>query len=149
MNQTPNAQRPLLLAFLLGSMMTLVMGWLVVRMENSLLNQGTTGFEGVGGFIVIALSLLVACVVGVLMWVNSDSSDVEHSLQWSRLRTKGSMLYFFMVYLVGFSLGPTMLRGQTSLILLVITIIAITAMGIFLFTGQTDQAKHYTSAEEE
>ena len=149
MNQTPNAQRPLLLAFLLGGVITLLMGMLVLRMENRMLIQGTTGFEGGGGLLVLALSMLAACVVGVLFWVNSASSETDRSLQWRRLYTKGSALYFFIVFLIGFRFGPSILSGNASVLLMVVILVVLAGLGVFFFAGERPVAKSYVAPEEE
>ena len=149
MNQTPNAQRPLLLAFLLGGVITLLMGMLVLRMENRMLNQGTTGFEGGGGLLVLALSMLAVCVVGVLFWVNSASSETDRSLQWRRLYTKGSALYFFIVFLIGFRFGPAILSGNASVLLMVVMLVVLAGLGVFFFAGERPIAKSFAAPEEE
>jgi len=67
MNQSTKQQRPLAIAFVLGMLLTLFMGLMVLRMETAMLETGRTGFEGVGGLLVLLVTLLAALVAGAVV----------------------------------------------------------------------------------
>ena len=80
MNQSAKSQRPVAIAFVLGALLTLFMGLMVLRMETAMLETGRTGFEGVGGLLMLSVTLLAALVAAAVVWAAvARESDAELS----------------------------------------------------------------------
>jgi hypothetical protein len=106
MNQSTKQQRPFAIAFVLGMLLTLFMGLMVLRMETAMLETGRTGFEGVGGLLVLLVTLLAALVAGAVVWAMPSIQQQERHVQWSRLFSLKAMVYFGLLFFVGFQIGP-------------------------------------------
>ena len=114
MNQSTKQQRPLAIAFVLGMLLTLFMGLMVLRMETAMLETGRTGFEGVGGLLVLLVTLLAALVAGAVVWAMPSIQQQERRVQWSRLFSLKALVYYGLLFFVGFQIGPVVVLGDIS-----------------------------------
>jgi len=114
MNQSTKQKRPLAIAFVLGMLLTLFMGLMVLRMETAMLETGRTGFEGVGGLLVLLVTLLAALVAGAVVWAMPSIQQQERRVQWSRLFSLKALVYYGLLFFVGFQIGPVVVLGDIS-----------------------------------
>jgi len=114
MNQSTKQKRPLAIAFVLGMLLTLSMGLMVLRMETAMLETGRTGFEGVGGLLVLLVTLLAALVAGAVVWAMPSIQQQERRVQWSRLFSLKALVYYGLLFFVGFQIGPVVVLGDIS-----------------------------------
>jgi len=114
MNQSTKQKRPLAIAFVLGMLLTLSMGLMVLRMETAMLETGRTGFEGVGGLLVLLVTLLAALVAGAVVWAMPSIQQQERRVQWSRLFLFKALVYYGLLFFVGFQIGPVVVLGDIS-----------------------------------
>ena len=114
MNQSTKSQRPVAIAFVLGALLTLFMGLMVLRMETAMLETGRTGFEGVGGLLMLSVTLLAALVAGAVVWAMPTLQQEERRVQWSRLFSLKALVYFGLLFFVGFQIGPVVVLGDIS-----------------------------------
>jgi hypothetical protein len=149
MNQSTKQQRPLAIAFVLGMLLTLFMGLMVLRMETAMLETGRTGFEGVGGLLVLLVTLLAALVAGAVVWAMPSIQQQERRVQWSRLFSLKALVYFGLLFFVGFQIGPGVVLGDVSANKMLFMLFVMAGLNIIFFAGPISEVEKAYSNEEE
>jgi len=149
MNQSTKQQRPLAIAFVLGMLLTLFMGLMVLRMETAMLETGRTGFEGVGGLLVLLVTLLAALVAGAVVWAMPSIQQQERCVQWSRLFSLKALVYFGLLFFVGFQIGPGVVLGDVSAGEVLFMLFVMAGLSVVFFAGPMGEVEKTYSHEEE
>jgi hypothetical protein len=148
MNQSTKSQRPVAIAFVLGALLTLFMGLMVLRMETAMLETGRTGFEGVGGLLVLSVTLLAALVAGTVVWAMPSIQQQERRVQWSRLFSLKALVYFGLLFFVGFQIGPGVVLGDVRAGEVLFMLFVMAGLSVVFFTGPMGQEKAYGFEDE-
>jgi hypothetical protein len=148
MNQSTKSQRPVAIAFVLGALLTLFMGLMVLRMETAMLETGRTGFEGVGGLLVLSVTLLAALVAGTIVWAMPSIQQQERRVQWSRLFSLKALVYFGLLFFVGFQIGPGVVLGDVRAGEVLFMLFVMAGLSVVFFTGPMGQEKAYGFEDE-
>ena len=148
MNQSTKTQRPVAIAFVLGLVLTLFMGLMVLRMETAMLETGRTGFEGVGGMLVLLVALLAALVAGAVVWAMPSIQQQERRVQWSHLFSLRALLYFGLLFYVGFQIGPGVVLGDVSAGEVLFMLFVMAGLSVVFFGGTMGLEKAYGFEDE-
>jgi hypothetical protein len=148
MNQSTKSQRPVAIAFVLGIVLTLLLGLMVLRMETAMLETGRTGFEGVGGLLVLSVTLLAALVAGALLWAMPSIQQQERSVQWMRLFSLKALAYFGLLFFIGFRLGPGVVAGDVKGGEVLFMLFVMAGLSVLFFSGPVDLEKAYGFEDE-
>ena len=148
MNQSTKSQRPVAIAFVLGIVLTLLLGLMVLRMETAMLETGRTGFEGVGGLLVLSVTLLAALVAGAVVWAMPTLQQQERRVQWSRLFSLKALVYFGLLFFVGFQIGPGVVLGDVSAGEVLFMLFLMAGLSVVFFAGPMGQEKAYGFEDE-
>jgi hypothetical protein len=148
MNQSTKSQRPVAIAFLLGALLTLFMGLMVLRMETAMLETGRTGFEGVGGLLMLSVTLLAALVAGAFVWAMPTLQQQERRVQWSRLFSLRALMYFGLLFFVGFQIGPGVVLGDVSAGEVLFMLFVMAGLSVVFFSGPMGLEKAYGFEDE-
>ena len=148
MNQSTKTQRPVAIAFVLGLVLTLFMGLMVLRMETAMLETGRTGFEGVGGMLVLSVALLAALVAGAVVWAMPSIQQQERRVQWSQLFSLRALVYFGLLFYVGFQFGPGVVLGDVSAGEVLFMLFVMAGLSVVFFGGPMGLEKAYDLGEE-
>jgi len=143
MNQSTKSQRPVAIAFVLGALLTLFMGLMVMRMEPAMLATGRTGFEGVGGLLMLSVTLLAALVAGAVVWAMPSIQQQERRVQWSRLFSLRALVYFGLLFFVGFQIGPGVVLGDVRAGEVLFMLVVMAGLSVVFFAGPMGLAKAY------
>jgi len=125
------------------------MGLMVLRMETAMLETGRTGFEGVGGLLVLLVTLLAALVAGAVVWAMPSIQQQERRVQWSRLFSPKALVYFGLLFFVGFQIGPVVVLGDISSGELLFILFAMAGLSVVFFSGPMGEVEKAYSNEEE
>ena len=148
MNQSTKTQRPVAIAFVLGVVLTLFMGLMVLRMETAMLETGRTGFEGVGGMLVLSVALLAALVAGAVVWAMPSIQQQERRVQWSQLFSLRALVYFGLLFYVGFQIGPGVVLGDVSAGEVLFMLFVMAGLSVVFFGGPMGLEKAYDLEQE-
>ena len=148
MNQSTKTQRPVAIAFVLGVVLTLFMGLMVLRMETAMLETGRTGFEGVGGMLVLSVALLAALVAGAVVWAMPSIQQQERRVQWSQLFSLRALVYFGLLFYVGFQIGPGVVLGDVSAGEVLFMLFVMAGLSVVFFGGTMGLEKAYGFEDE-
>jgi hypothetical protein len=148
MNQPTKQQRPLAIAFALGALLTIFMGWMVLRMETKMLETGHTGFEGAGSMLVLTVAILATAVVGSVVWATTPLQSEEGRVDWSRLKSLNAMVFFFILFFVGFRLGPSVVRGEVTTGEVLFMLFLLSGLGAVAFSAPFSTPKSFQFEEE-
>jgi hypothetical protein len=148
MNQSTKSQRPVAIAFVLGALLTLFMGLMVMRMETAMLETGRTGFEGVGGLLVLSVTVLAALVAGAVVWAMPTLQQQERRVQWSRLFSLRALVYFGLLFFVGFQVGPGVVLGDVRAGEVLFMLFVMAGLSVVFFSGPTGLEKAYGFEDE-
>ena len=148
MNQSTKSQRPVAIAFVLGALLTLFMGLMVLRMETAMLETGRTGFEGVGGLLVLSVTVLAALVAGAVVWAMPTLQQQERRVQWSRLFSLRALVYFGLLFFVGFQIGPGVVLGDVRAGEVLFMLVVMAGLSVVFFSGPMGREKAYGFEEE-
>jgi len=148
MDQSTKSQRPVAIAFVLGALLTLFMGLMVLRMETAMLETGRTGFEGVGGLLMLSVTLLAALVAGAVVWAMPSLQPQERRVQWSRLFSLRALVYFGLLFFVGFQVGPGVVRGDVRAGEVLFMLVVMAGLSVVFFAGPMGREKAYGFEDE-
>lgn len=148
MNQSTKSQRPVAIAFVLGALLTLFMGLMVLRMETAMLETGRTGFEGVGGLLMLSVTLLAALVAGAVVWAMPTLQQQERRVQWSRLFSLRALVYFGLLFFVGFQIGPGVVQGDVRAVEVLFMLFVMAGLSVVFFAGPMSLEKAYGFEDE-
>jgi hypothetical protein len=148
MNQSTKSQRPVAIAFVLGALLTLFMGLMVLRMETAMLETGRTGFEGVGGLLMLSVTLLAALVAGAFVWAMPTLQQQERRVQWSRLFSLKALVYFGLLFFVGFQIGPEVVLGDVRAGEVLFMLFVMAGLSVVFFSGPMGLEKAYGFEDE-
>ena len=148
MNQSTKSQRPVAIAFVLGALLTLFMGLMVLRMETAMLETGRTGFEGVGGLLMLSVTLLAALVAGAFVWAMPTLQQQERRVQWWRLFSLKALVYFGLLFFVGFQIGPGVVQGDVRAGEVLFMLVVMAGLSVVFFAGPMGREKAYKSEDE-
>jgi hypothetical protein len=148
MNQPTKSQRPVAIAFVLGALLTLFMGLMVLRMETAMLETGRTGFEGVGGLLMLSVTLLAALVAGAVVWAMPTLQQQERRVQWSRLFSLRALVYFGLLFFVGFQIGPGVVQGDVRAGEVLFMLFVMAGLSVVFFSGPMGLEKAYGFEDE-
>jgi membrane-associated HD superfamily phosphohydrolase len=113
MNSNVNQKRMLLIAFFLGTLLSIVFFRIITNMETSMENENRTAFEGVGIFqLVIPIVLVLLLILAAVEFRNSRySQQLNFPVNWSLVSTilVFSIFLFFIGFFSGFILFETKL----------------------------------------
>ena len=148
MNQSTKTQRPVAIAFVLGVVLTLFMGLMVLRMETAMLETGRTGFEGVGGLLVLSVTLLAALVAGAVVWAMPSIQQQERRVQWSRLFSPKALVYFGLLFFVGFQIGLGVVLGDVRAGEVLFMLFVMAGLSVVFLAGPMGREKAYGFEDE-
>lgn len=148
MNQSTKSQRPVAIAFVLGALLTLFMGLMVLRMETAMLETGRTGFEGVGGLLMLSVTLLAALVAGAVVWAMPTLQQQERRVQWSRLFSLRALVYLGLLFFVGFQIGPGVVQGDVRAGEVLFMLVVMAGLSVVFFAGPMGREKAYKFEDE-
>ena len=148
MNQSTKSQRPVAIAVVLGALLTLFMGLMVLRMETAMLETGRTGFEGVGGLLMLSVTLLAALVAGAVVWAMPTLQQQERRVQWSRLFSLRALMYFGLLFFVGFKIGPGVVLGDVRAGEVLFMFVVMAGLSVVFFSGPMGLEKAYGFEDE-
>jgi hypothetical protein len=148
MNQSTKSQRPVAIAFVLGIVLTLLLGLMVLRMETAMLETGRTGFEGVGGLLMLSVTLLAALVAGAVVWAMPTLQQEERRVQWSRLFSLKALVYFGLLFFVGFQIGPGVVLGDVRAGEVLFMLFVMAGLSVVFFSGPMGLEKAYGFEDE-
>jgi len=114
-----------------------------------MLETGRTGFEGVGGLLVLLVTLLAALVAGAVVWAMPSIQQQERRVQWSRLFSLKALVYFGLLFFVGFQIGPGVVLGDVSAGEVLFMLFVMAGLSVVFFAGPMGEVEKTYSHEEE
>jgi hypothetical protein len=117
-----------------GAFVTLILGIIVNRMEDEMVDSGNTGFESEGalfGLLGIILATLFFLYLAIILSKNQDTPLKD--VKWDSLLSLKGVGFFSFVFLVGFIFIPRVFYGffPPAIFILMILVIGYISSKIF------------------
>ena len=127
-------QNMLVKGMFFGAFITLILGIIVNRMEDEMVNSGNTGFESEGalfGLLGIILATLFFLYLTIVFSKNQGTPLKD--VKWNSLLSLKGVGFFSVVFLIGFIFIPRVFYGffPPAIFILMILIIAYISTKIF------------------
>ena len=127
-------QNMLVKGMFFGAFITLILGIIVNRMEDEMVNSGNTGFESEGalfGLLGIILATLFFLYLTIVFSKNQDT--LLKDVKWNSLLSLKGVGFFSVVFLIGFIFIPRVFYGffPPAIFILMILMIAYISTKIF------------------
>ena len=107
-----------------------------------------TGFEGVGGLLMLSVTLLAALVAGAVVWAMPTLQPQERRVQWSRLFSLRALVYFGLLFFVGFQIGPGVVQGDVRAGEVLFMLVVMAGLSVVFFAGPMGREKAYGFEDE-
>ena len=117
-----------------GAFITLILGFIVNRMEDEMVNSGNTGFESEGalfGLLGIILATLFFLYLTIVF--SKNQGTLLKDVKWNSLLSLKGVGFFSVVFLIGFIFIPRVFYGffPPAIFILMILMIAYISTKIF------------------
>ena len=127
-------QNMLVKGMFFGAFTTLILGMIVNRMEDEMVNSGNTGFESEGalfGLLGIILATLFFLYLTIVF--SKNQGTLLKDVKWNSLLSLKGLGFFSVVFLIGFIFIPRVFYGffPPAIFILMILMIAYISTKIF------------------
>ena len=117
-----------------GAFITLILGIIVNRMEDEMVNSGNTGFESEGAlFGLLGIILATLFFLYLTLVFSKNQGTLLKDVKWNSLLSLKGVGFFSVVFLIGFIFIPRVFYGffPPAIFILMILMIAYISTKIF------------------